>query len=238
MPAARIARRKPSEVKDYYNQNKRSFWVPELVHAAHIVKNVQETTSESDALAAIASIKTLLSTGAKFEELADEFSDCPGQGGDLGFFPRGEMVDEFDDVVFVMAPGELSDIFRSPFGFHIVKLYERTAARLRPLNEVRLEIEKCLSEEKSGKRFALTSLTCALGRNPKVQASQFGFRNMKQAFKLFAAAGVPHPCCVPGRRRAEQLQRSRALCGRRIRAARGSDCRNGETRRWPLPNGH
>jgi parvulin-like peptidyl-prolyl isomerase len=167
--AAKVARPKPGEIKDYYNQNKRSFWLPELVHAAHIVKNVDETRLESDALASITAIKELLAKGAKFEELADEVSDCPGRGGDLGFFPRGEMVEEFERVVFAMTPGEVSDIFRSSFGFHIVKLYERTPARVRPLNEVRAEIEKLLLEQK--RREAVLSYVSDLRSRADIRKS-------------------------------------------------------------------
>jgi hypothetical protein len=148
--SAKAARPKQREIKDYYDQYKQSFHLPELVHAAHIVKNVNETTSESDALAAITSIKTLLKNGAKFEEVADQFSDCPGRGGDLGLFPRGEMVDEFEEVVMALERGEISDVFRSPFGFHIAKLYERRPARIRSFEEVRGDVEKLLWEARKG----------------------------------------------------------------------------------------
>jgi hypothetical protein len=167
--ATKAVRPKASDVKDYYNQNKHSFWVPQLVHAAHIVKNVDETRLEREALAGITTVKQLLANGANFEKLADEFSDCPGRGGDLGFFPRGEMVDEFDAVVFAMAPGELSDIFRSPFGFHIVKLYELTSARRRSLNEVRIEIERLLWEKK--KREAIRSHITDLRSRAEIRRS-------------------------------------------------------------------
>ncbi|MBV9296678.1 MAG: peptidylprolyl isomerase [Acidobacteriaceae bacterium] len=146
--AAQAVRPKPREIKQYYDTNKQSFYVPEVVHAAHIVKNVDEIVSDSEAFAAITSIQTLLSSGAEFEEIADRFSDCPGRGGDLGTFPRGEMVEEFDEVVFGLTPGETSDIFRTRFGFHIVKLFDRRPARLRSLDEVRSDVEKFLCEER------------------------------------------------------------------------------------------
>lgn len=165
----KAARPKSREVKEYYSKNKQAFHVPEQVHAAHIVKNVDETTSESEASASIESIKALLSTGARFEEVSDQFSDCPGRGGDLGFFSRGEMVPEFEDVVFGLAPGETSDIFRSTFGFHIAKLYERRPARVRPFDEVRLELEKFLWEEK--KREAMRSYITDLRARADIRKS-------------------------------------------------------------------
>ncbi len=75
-------------------------------------------------------------------------ADCPGRGGDLGFFPRGQMVEEFEEVVFVMQPGEVSPIFRSPFGFHIAKLYERVPAGTRDLQDVKAQISQTLHEQK------------------------------------------------------------------------------------------
>lgn len=98
----------------------------EMVHAAHIVKNVDEHTSEADALAAMQAALQALQSGRSFEEIADEVSDCRGGGGDLGWFPRGTMVEEFERVVFALRPGEVSDVVRSPFGFHIAKLIERS----------------------------------------------------------------------------------------------------------------
>lgn len=145
---SKAARPKPREIKDYYDRNKQSFYRPELLHAAHIVKNIDETTSEAEALAAISAVQARLLSGSNFEQLADEFSDCPGRGGDLGLFPRGEMVEKFEAALFDLAPGETSDIFRSPFGFHIAKLYERRPAGLRSLDEVRGDIEKLLWEQK------------------------------------------------------------------------------------------
>jgi peptidyl-prolyl cis-trans isomerase C len=89
-----------------------------------------------------------LRAGASFEQLADQHSDCAGNGGDLGSFPRGQMVEEFDDVVFEMEPGAVSAVFRTAFGFHIVKLIERQPPRLKPLPEVEEEIRAELLRQK------------------------------------------------------------------------------------------
>ena len=136
---------KKKEVTDYYRKNRARFYAPEMVHAGHIVKNVDERMDESGALEAIRAIEQELLNGKSFEEVADQRSDCPGNGGDLGFFPRGRMVQEFDDVVFSMKAGERSPIFRSPFGFHIAKVYGRKAEGVRDLTEVRGEIEELLT---------------------------------------------------------------------------------------------
>jgi parvulin-like peptidyl-prolyl isomerase len=141
---AHIPKPTNKQVAAFYQFAKQSLTVPENIHAAHIVKNVDESTSEADALAAIQQIQSSLQQGVSFEQLADEQSDCPGRGGDLGFFTRGEMVAEFDAAVFDLPAGSISDIFRTPFGFHIAKVYERRAARIPTLNEVRPELEESI----------------------------------------------------------------------------------------------
>ncbi|HJY08771.1 MAG TPA: peptidylprolyl isomerase [Bryobacteraceae bacterium] len=150
----KVARPRKSEVSDFYRTNRNRFFVHELVHAAHIVKNIDEKTDEAAAHQAIVMVQGELRNGRKFEELADEFSDCPGSGGNLGFFPRGQMVDEFDTVVFSLAPGEVSDIFRSPFGFHIAKVYEHKPEGIAPLSEARDEIEHHLLRERQQQTIA------------------------------------------------------------------------------------
>jgi peptidyl-prolyl cis-trans isomerase C len=142
--AEKVARPKPGEITAYYREFQNSFYTPELIHAAHIVKNIDETATEDEAQAAISQIELELKNGADFAELADRCSDCPGRGGDLGFFARGEMVDEFEIAVSALQPGQTSGIFRSPFGFHIARLIDRQPKKLRSLNEVRGQIEEQL----------------------------------------------------------------------------------------------
>jgi parvulin-like peptidyl-prolyl isomerase len=135
-PAKRIAA--------FYEYAKRSLVEPERVRVAHIVKNVDELNSEEQALAAIRHVDELLRGGARFEEVADAHSDCPGNGGELGFIARGEMVDEFETVVFALSVGEVSGVFRTPFGFHIAKVYERKPERTPSLNEMRPRLEESM----------------------------------------------------------------------------------------------
>lgn len=139
---ASVPRPGTREIVDFYERNKEAFFLLERVHAAHIVKNVDETFGEQEAFSAITEVEELLRANGRFEELADRYSDCPGRGGDLGVFARGEMVEEFDAVVFGLTVGTVSAIFRTCFGFHIAKLYERRLAGVRSLKEVRGEIEQ------------------------------------------------------------------------------------------------
>jgi parvulin-like peptidyl-prolyl isomerase len=136
------------DITEYYRKHRNEFFAPEVVHAGHIIKNVGEGASEEEALAAIQQVEAELKQGGAFEELADRYSDCPGRGGDLGFFPRGQMVPEFEQVVFSLEPGQISPIFRSCFGYHIAKLYERRPEGVQPLEQIRGDIEAMLHTQK------------------------------------------------------------------------------------------
>jgi len=148
---SRVKPPKTSEVAARYRQQKERWKTGEQVRAAHIVKHVNEQVSEEEARKAIDQAKAELDAGKPFEELADNHSDCPGNGGDLGWFGRGKMVEEFEDIVFAMEPGQVSDVFRSVFGFHIAKLHEIRPSTTRPLNEVKGEIEQELKREAENK---------------------------------------------------------------------------------------
>lgn len=158
---------KNKDVSDYYVKHREEFLRPETVHAAHIVKNIDENTDEAAARAAIEEAHRELQNGTSFEALADRLSDCPGRGGDLGFFPRGEMVDAFENVVFAMKPGEVSSIFQTPFGFHIAKFYERRPEGIRDLMEVKQQITDSLQEAKRQK--AIEQFLDRLMANAKVE---------------------------------------------------------------------
>ena len=146
--ASKAQKPRHKDIGDYYRKNKERFMMPEMIHAAHIVKNVDENTTEEQALAAITEAKAELDAGADFRELADRHSDCAGNGGDLGYFSRGEMVEEFENVAFALEPNQTSDIFRTVFGFHILRVLDRKAAGAADLTEVSGHIENALMEEK------------------------------------------------------------------------------------------
>lgn len=140
------------DITDFYRKNKDQFLSEEVIHAAHIVKNVDEKQDDAAARAGIEAAATELSNpGADFAEVADRLSDCPGRGGDLGWFPRGQMVEEFEHIVFAMSPGQTSGIFRSPFGYHIARLIDRKPAGPLPLEDVRDQIAATIQQEKRQK---------------------------------------------------------------------------------------
>ncbi len=136
------------EISQYYRKHRDELWTAEQVGTRHIVKNVDENTSEQAAREAIEEVERRLKAGEDFSQLADSLSDCPGNGGDLGYFPRGEMVAEFDEVVFGMEPGTTSAIFRTTFGFHIARVYGRKPEGIPRLEEVRDQIAALLLKQK------------------------------------------------------------------------------------------
>ena len=145
---SKVAKPKHKEISEYYRKNKEQFRRPELVHTAHIVKNVEEGADESAACEAIIAIEGDLAGGANFEELADRVSDCAGNRGDLGWVQRGQMVQEFEDVIFGLRENEVSKSFRTVFGFHIAKVYARKPEGLGSFEEVRDAIEAALLRQK------------------------------------------------------------------------------------------
>ena len=150
---AKLVPPRNKEISEYYRKHRDEFFTPPLVRAAHIVKNVDDQTSDEAALEQMRSIRTELVQGSDFAEVADRRSDCPGRGGDLGYFPRSQMVTEFDAVVFALEPGQVSDIFRTQFGYHIAKVYDRKPEGIRPLADVSGNIEALLFQQKKQRRI-------------------------------------------------------------------------------------
>ncbi len=116
-----------ADARSYYDENTSEFYQPEQVHARHILIKVTETDNDDAWMKAKKEItkvhKKTTADGADFAALAKEYSEdgSAPQGGDLGFFPRNAMVPEFEKVAFELENGEVSEPFRSQFGWHIVK---------------------------------------------------------------------------------------------------------------------
>ena len=118
-----------AEIKEFYDTNKEKFQGNEQRHASHILisfgigaKDADKDAAKAKALDILAQLKK---NPKKFEELATKFSQDPGsatKAGDLGSFGRGAMVKPFEDAVFSMKVGQISDIVESEFGYHIIRL--------------------------------------------------------------------------------------------------------------------
>jgi len=143
------------ELESFYRQNFNRYSIPEQRNARHILIKTSEEDSvdiltEKQDLAA--QVLELAKSGEDFAELAKQYSEGPTgpKGGDLGSFTRGRMVKAFEDAVFLLNEGEISDIVETQFGFHIIKLEKIEPAYTRTLEEVRGEIEAQLQTQKSG----------------------------------------------------------------------------------------
>jgi hypothetical protein len=140
-----VRRPKIQQVREFYRNNSERFWTPELAHVRHLTKNLTESgREESRMMAAVERMRERVLSGAPFGQVAEEDSDCPEHGGDLGYFARGTMVEEFDTVAFSAPVAELTPAFRTRFGFHVVEVQDRKPEGIRCLEEVQPEIESML----------------------------------------------------------------------------------------------
>ena len=155
----------PDDTKGEYAKRVKEFSAPEERRASHILLSVekddkgQPKAASKDAAKAEAEalMKQVGSTADSFATIAKAKSKDPGsaaQGGDLGFFGRGQMVKSFEEAVFSMKPGELRGPIESDFGFHIIRLTEVKPERVKPLDEVKAQIEGELKQQKASKLFA------------------------------------------------------------------------------------
>ena len=142
-----------AEAKDFYDKNPDKFKQGETLRASHILIRVDETADAATKQKAKARIDAILKrakAGEDFAKLAKENSadGSAAQGGDLGFFPRGQMVPAFDQAAFALKPGEISDVVTTQFGYHIIKAVEHKDAATVPLAEVSDKVKQFLSNQK------------------------------------------------------------------------------------------
>jgi peptidyl-prolyl cis-trans isomerase C len=144
----------PEEIKSYYDKNPDLFLRPETVRASHILIRVAPGSSDEvkqDKHAQIEAARALVKSGEKFADVARKVSEDPGSapnGGDLGYFPRGAMVPEFDTVAFSLKTNELSEIVTTQFGYHILMVTDRKPAQMIPFDEVKDRLGQYLKQRK------------------------------------------------------------------------------------------
>jgi peptidyl-prolyl cis-trans isomerase D len=146
----------PNDVQRYYNDNIQQYQTPEQIRASHILL---ETAGKNDAdvKKRAEDILKQVKGGADFAELAKKVSEDKGSkenGGDLDYFGRGRMVPEFEQAAFAMQPGQISDLVKSQFGYHIIKVVDKKAGSTRPLEEVRAQILQQLSVQMADQQLA------------------------------------------------------------------------------------
>lgn len=148
----------PKEVEGYFTSHKQQYAQEEKVHARHILIKLPPDASPEDdkkakerAQAVLAKVKK----GEEFPLLAGQHSEdnTKDRGGDLGYFSRGKMIKPFEDAAFKLKVGETSDLVRTQFGYHIIKVEARQEAKPLPFDEVKEQVTSDLKREKARARF-------------------------------------------------------------------------------------
>jgi peptidyl-prolyl cis-trans isomerase C len=141
-----------AEVSAFYQQNLDRFKQGDTVHASHILIGLPQNATpqqKSEAKTKAQAVLKQLRGGGDFAAAARAESQDPGSaqnGGDLGFFPKGQMTPAFEEAAFKTRPGAITPIVETPFGFHIIKVHERRAPRTAPLDEVGGQIKNFLEQ--------------------------------------------------------------------------------------------
>jgi peptidyl-prolyl cis-trans isomerase D len=130
------------QLKARYQQDIAQYQVPSRVHVQHILLNtVGKTDAEVEEIRKKAEdILAQAKKGANFTDLAKKYSEDPGskdKGGDLGFIVQGQTVPEFEKTAFSLQKGQISDLVKTQYGFHIIKVLEKEDAHTKPFEEVK-----------------------------------------------------------------------------------------------------
>lgn len=143
-----------AETKVFHDTNPALFKQSEQVKASHILIKVEPGADEitkSEAKEKIRKIQQKLDKGEDFAALAKEFSECPSKnnGGDLGYFQRGQMVKSFEAVAFALKTEEVSDVVETNFGYHIIKVVDKKLEKTIPYENVKNDLAQHLKQEKA-----------------------------------------------------------------------------------------
>src|SRR5260370_14403328 len=127
-------------LKQQYQANIQQYQVPNRVHVEHILfMTVGKTDAEVEEIKKKAEdVLKQAKKGGKFEDLAKKYSEDPGskdKSGDLGWITQGQTVKEFEKTAFSLSPGQVSDLVKTEYGFHIIKVLEKETAHTKPFDE-------------------------------------------------------------------------------------------------------
>lgn len=130
------------QLKVQYQNNIQQYQVPNRVHAEHILfMTVGKTDAEVDEIKKNAEdVLKQAKKGGKFEDLAKKYSEDPGskeKGGDLGWITQGQTVPEFEKTAFGLDKGQISELVKTQYGFHIIKVLDKETARTKTFDEVK-----------------------------------------------------------------------------------------------------
>jgi peptidyl-prolyl cis-trans isomerase D len=148
------------DLRTYYDQHREEFRVADQVKVAHILIKTpipapgakEDEKAVADALAKAEDVLKQVKAGGDFGKLAEKYSDDPGSaksGGELGWIGRGRTVPEFEKAAFSLGKGQTSDLVKSSYGFHIIRVEDKQEAHVKTLDEVKSEIEAKVKQEKA-----------------------------------------------------------------------------------------
>ncbi|MHC4552661.1 MAG: peptidylprolyl isomerase [Planctomycetota bacterium] len=141
-----------ADVQKFYDENPQHFTSQEQVKASHILCGKRGITAEEypAELEKIKGAKARLDAGEAFEDIAKDVSTCPSSadGGDLGFFGKGQMDPAFEKAAFETEVGATTDIVKSSFGYHLIKVTDKKEGGVTPFAEVKEKIADYLSQQK------------------------------------------------------------------------------------------
>jgi len=156
------------DLQTYYDQHREEYRVPEQVKVSHILIKTplpapgakEDEKAIADARAKADDVLKQVKAGGDFAKLAEKYSDDPGTaktGGDLGWIGRGRTVPEFEKAAFSLAKGQTSDLVKSSYGFHIIRIEDKQAAHVKTLAEVKSEIEEKVKQDKTARATEATA---------------------------------------------------------------------------------
>ncbi len=140
------------EIRAYYEEHLDDFMTDEEVRASHIFKSLRKSEARDELYAELREVRRRALDGEDFDELAKSHSDKPEEEIDLGFFKRGDHMDEFETIAFSMEVGEVSPIFSTHWGFHLAKVTERKPPVPRDFQEIREALSQIMVQEQRQER--------------------------------------------------------------------------------------
>jgi hypothetical protein len=141
------------ELRAFYDSHQELYLTEEEVRAAHITKSLQGAKSRTEVYDSLRELRKTLLSGADFLTVAEAQRTEEQQQIDLGWFKRGEFMEEFETIAFSMNEGEISPVFTTQLGFHICTLLGRKPATPKPFEEVKEAVRQRLLEEHRDSKF-------------------------------------------------------------------------------------
>lgn len=161
-----------ADVKKFYDNHPNYFKRPKTVRASHILIKVGPKATPAEQAKAkkkLEGIQAQLKKGADFATLAKKYSEGPSaaKGGDLGYFSKGQMVGPFEDAAFALKKGQISNIVKTKFGYHLIKVTDIKPAGVVPLAQVKDKIKQYLTQKQTNE--LLTKYSEKLAKTAKIK---------------------------------------------------------------------